>query len=153
MHLVRSAYYRAMATHGPEQVDALRLAVIRLERKLRKTAGSGEVTPSQYSALYALDRHGPFRLGELGRREQIGKSSVTRLVATLERKGLVIRTVDDLDARSSIVAISDAGRDLLARLAERSNDYLRLRVAELGPEEADRLFAAVGALAKLGAPR
>ncbi|MEV0809684.1 MarR family transcriptional regulator [Micromonospora sp. NPDC050200] len=142
-----------MASHGPEEVDALRLAVVRLERKLRKSAGTGEVTPSQFSALFALDRHGPFRLGELGRREQIGKSTVTRLVVTLESKGLVSRTVDDLDARSSIVAITDAGRRLLVRLAERSNDYLRNRVAELDPAEADRLFDAVGALAKLGAAR
>ncbi|MEU5726166.1 MarR family transcriptional regulator [Micromonospora sp. NPDC047738] len=142
-----------MASHGPEEVDALRLAVVRLERKLRKSAGTGEVTPSQFSALFALDRHGPFRLGELGRREQIGKSTVTRLVVTLESKGLVSRTVDELDARSSIVAITDAGRRLLVRLAERSNDYLRNRVAELDPAEADRLFDAVGALAKLGAAR
>ncbi|MGW5667628.1 MarR family winged helix-turn-helix transcriptional regulator [Micromonospora sp. NPDC003776] len=142
-----------MASHGPDEVDALRLAVVRLERKLRKSAGTGEVTPSQFSALFALDRHGPFRLGELGRREQIGKSTVTRLVGTLESRGLVSRTVDDLDARSSIVAITDAGRRLLVRLAERSNDYLRNRVAELDPAEADRLFDAVGALAKLGAAR
>ncbi|SFB85559.1 DNA-binding transcriptional regulator, MarR family [Nocardioides terrae] len=142
-----------MASRAPEQVDALRLAVIRLERKLRKSAGSGEVTPSQYSALFALDRHGPFRLSELGRREQIGKSTVTRLVAGLEARGLVSRAVDDVDARSSIVAITDAGRALLIHLAERSNDYLRDRVDELDAADQDRLFDAVEALAKLGAPR
>jgi len=142
-----------MATRTPDQIDALRLAVIRLERKLRKSAGSGEVTPSQYSALFALDRHGPFRLSELGRREQVGKSTVTRLVATLEARGLASRSVDDLDARSSIVAITDDGRALLRHLAERSNDYLRLRVAELDAADQDRLFDAVEVLAKLGTPR
>ena len=142
-----------MTSPDPEQVDALRLAVIRLERKLRKSAGSGEVTPSQYSALYALGRHGPFRLSELGRREQIGKSTVTRLVATLEGKGLVSRDVDEIDARSSIVAVTEAGRALLAQFADRSNDYLRLRVDALEPADQDRLFDAVGVLAKLGAPR
>lgn len=142
-----------MASIDPEQVDALRLAVIRLERKLRKSAGSGEVTPSQYSALFALDRHGPFRLSELARREQVGKSTVTRLVATLEAKGLVSRVVDDVDARSTIVAVTEAGRALLARLAARSNDYLRLRVDELESDVRDRLFDAVDALTQLGAPR
>jgi DNA-binding MarR family transcriptional regulator len=142
-----------MATRTPDQIDALRLAVIRLERKLRKSAGAGEVTPSQYSALFALDRHGPFRLSELGRREQVGKSTVTRLVAALEAKGLVSRAVDDADARSNIVAITDAGRALLAHLAERSNDYLRVRVDELDAEEQGRLFDAVDALTRLAAPR
>lgn len=151
--IVRIAYYWAMASHSPEEVDALRLAVIRLERKLRKSAGSGEITPSQYSALFALDRHGPFRLGELGRREQISKSTVTRLVATLEAKGLASRSVNDLDARSGIVSITQSGRTLLAHLAERSNDYLRDRVETLDPDDQDRLFDAVSALAKLGAPR
>lgn len=142
-----------MTSLEPGQVDALRLAVIRLERKLRKSAGSGEVTPSQYSALFALDRHGPFRVGELARREQIGKSTVTRLVATLEHKGLIERTVDELDARSNIVALTDAGRDLLAHLAKRSNDYLTERVADLAPAERQRLLAAVAALTSLGTPR
>jgi DNA-binding MarR family transcriptional regulator len=142
-----------MALPDPDQLDALRLAVVRLERKLRKSAGAGEVTPSQYSALYGLDRHGPFRLGELGRREQVGKSTVTRLVATLEGKGLVTRTVDDLDARGSVVAITDAGRALLGHLADRSNDYLRSRVEALDPVDRRRLLDAVSVLEKLGAPR
>lgn len=142
-----------MTSLPPDQVDALRLAVVRLERKLRKHSGPRQVTPSQYSALFALERHGPFRLGELARREQIGKSTVTRLVAALESKGLVERSVDDLDARSSIIGITESGRTLLGDLAERSNDYLRERVEALAPRERKRLLAAVAALTSLGAPR
>src|SRR4051794_4138427 len=100
--MVRNAYYSGMAAVDPAQVDALRLAVVRLERKLRKAAGPGGMTPSQHSALFSLDRHGPFGLGELSRREQISKSTVTRLVATLAAKGLIERSADDLDGRSSI---------------------------------------------------
>ena len=131
------------------QVDALRLAVIRLERKLRKSVGGGEVTPSQVSALFCLDRHGPFRIGELARREQIGKSTVTRLVATLETKGLIERSPDDLDARSSFVAITSRGRRILAALADGSNDYLRQRLEALGPADRTRILEAVDALTKL----
>jgi DNA-binding MarR family transcriptional regulator len=130
-------------------VDALRLAVIRLERKLRKSATVGDVTPSQLSALFALGRHGPFRMGELARREQVGNSTVTRLVATLEGKGLLERTTDEGDGRSSIVAITPRGKRLLAALAEGSNDYLRSRLEALGDADRALIAAAVGALTRL----
>lgn len=134
---------------APAQVDALRLAVIRLERKLRKAARPGDLTPSQHSALFSLSRHGPFSLGELARREQISKSTVTRLVATLAAKGLVERSADDLDGRSSVVAITADGQALLAALAEGSNDYLRERLAALAPDDRARLLDALRALAQL----
>lgn len=130
-------------------VDALRLAVIRLERKLRKSVRTGGVTPSQYSALFALDRHGPFPLGELARREQISKSTTTRLVAGLQAKGLVARA-DDADARVSIIGITIEGRALLAEVAEGSNDYLRQRMEELAPAELAQLADAIAILGALG---
>lgn len=148
--MVRIAYYLApMVALDSEQVDALRLAVIRLDRKLRKSVGVGEVTPSQVSALFSLDRHGPFRVGELARREQIGKSTVTRLVVGLEAKGLIERSVDPQDARSGIVAITADGRALLATLAEGSNDYLRERLEALAPADRTRVLDAIGALTRL----
>lgn len=133
----------------PHQVDELRLAVIRLERKLRKHSGGGRVTPSQYSALFALDRHGPFRLGELARREQISKSTVTRLVAGLEALALVTRAEDEHDARSSIIAIAGDGRTLLSDLARGSNDYLHQRLQSLTDADRARLVDAIGVLSRL----
>lgn len=142
------AYYRDV-TPDPAHVDALRLAVVRLDRKLRKAAGPDGLTPSQHSALFSLSRHGPFSLGELARREQVGKSTVTRLVANLAAKGLVERSADGLDGRSSIVAITPHGRTLLAAVAEGSNDYLRERLAALAPDDLARLLEALGALGRL----
>jgi DNA-binding MarR family transcriptional regulator len=147
--MVRHAYYLLVPFPDPEQVDELRLAVIRLDRKLRKSGRSGGVTPSQLSALFALDRHGPLRLGELARREQISKSTVTRMVAGLEARHLISRAPDDHDARSSIVDVTPAGRGLLAELARESNDYLRLRIASLGEAEQARLVAALPILTRL----
>ncbi len=107
------------------------------------------MTPSQHSALFSLHRHGPFSLGELARREQIGKSTVTRLVASLTAKDLVERSVDDLDGRSSIVAITPLGRALLASIAEGSNDYLSTRLAALTTDDLARVLDALGPLAQL----
>lgn len=129
------------------------MAVVRLERKLRKAPGPGGVTPSQHSALFCLERHGPFSLSELARREQIAKPTVTRLVATLAAKGLVERSADDLDGRSSIVAITPDGRALLGAVARGSNDYLNQRLAELTTDDRRHLLAAIGPLAQLAERR
>ncbi len=138
-----------MAAVDPSQVTALRLAVVRLDRKLRKAARSGGLTPSQHSALFSLDRHGPFSLGELARREQVSKPTVTRLVANLAAKGLVERVADDLDGRSSIVSLTAHGQALLAAVGESSDDYLHERLVALAPDDLARLLDALGTLVEL----
>jgi DNA-binding IclR family transcriptional regulator len=40
------------------------------------------------SALSTIERHGSLRLGRLAEAEQINKSTVTRLVANLEARGV-----------------------------------------------------------------
>lgn len=136
----------------PARLDALRLAIVRIERKLRKSAGA-EVTPSQLSALSVLHRTGPMRLSELAEREQVSKPTVTRLVGRLEEKDLVERIPDDTDARSQTVRLTPTGLRLVESAAERSNDYLRQRVGELEERELERLLDAVEILQRLAGPR
>lgn len=133
------------------RLDALRLAIVRLERKLRKTIGA-EVTPSQLSALSVLHRTGPMRLSELAEREQISKPTVTRLVGRLEEKDLVTRVPDDNDARSQTIRLTAAGLRLVESAAERSNDYLRQRAQELDARDLDCLLDAVEILQRLAGP-
>ena len=136
----------------PVQLDALRLAVVRLARELRRNAGA-EVTPSQISALSVLHCTGSMRVSDLAKQEQISKPTATRLVGRLEEKGLVGRSPDDTDARSHTVSLTPAGLRLLESAAERSDDYLRLRAGELDGPELDRLLDAVDILQRLAAPR
>ena len=58
----------------------LRLAVTRLHRRLRQQS-SGDLTPSQASALASIDRLGSPTLGELAARESVQPPSLTRIVA------------------------------------------------------------------------
>src|SRR5919198_6619790 len=92
----------------------LRVTVTRLARRLRQEAGS-ELSPSQQATLATIERHGPLTPSELAVRERVQRPTVTRIVALLEQRGLVQRTRDPQDGRSSLVALTPAGRDLLAR--------------------------------------
>jgi DNA-binding MarR family transcriptional regulator len=126
----------------------LRLAIARTARRLRQEAG-GELSPSQTTALATIDRHGPLTPSELALRERIQRPTVTRIVARLEEAGLVQRTRDTQDGRSSLVALTPAGRELLARGRTRKDAYLARRLRELDGEERATLQRAAAILERL----
>ena len=139
-------------TGGPrnDTGSALRLAVLRLSRRLRQeTAGSGEITPSQMSALTVLAKHGELTLGELAAIERIAPPSMTRIAARLEENGLLERRPDTSDRRVARVAISRTGQELLRQSRERGDAFMTARLAGLSEEERELLARAVPLLERL----
>ena len=132
------------------QIDAalasrLRLAVMRLGRRLRRQGG-GDLTPSQASALSSLERLGPMTLGELSATEGVRPPTLTKIVAALEEQGLVTRQTDRRDRRVAHVAATPAGAALLARTRSTTDAYLASRLAALPPEDLAVLSRAVEVL-------
>jgi DNA-binding MarR family transcriptional regulator len=126
----------------------LRLAIARTARRLRQEA-EGELSPSQAAALATIDRHGPLTPSELAARERIQRPTATRVIARLEEGGLVARARDPQDGRSSLVALTPAGRELLASIRGRKNAYLSRRLRELDPDERAALDRAAAILERL----
>lgn len=126
----------------------LRLAVLRLSRRLRQQA-VGDITPSQLSALTAVERHGEVTLGELAAIERIAPPSMTRIAARLEERGLVERHVDSADRRVARLAASPTGRQLLETIRSRRDAYLAARLQMLTAEEREVLEKAVPLLERL----
>jgi DNA-binding MarR family transcriptional regulator len=126
----------------------LRLAIARTARRLRQQAGE-ELSPSQVAALATIDRHGPLTPSELATRERIKRPTATRVIARLEESGLVGRTRDPEDGRSSLVALAPAGRELLERVRTRKDAYLSRRLRELTPDERATLDRAAAILERL----
>ena len=135
---------------GTETGSALRLAVLRLSRRLRQeSTGAGEITPSQMSALVVLSQHGELTLGELAAIERIAPPSMTRIAVRLEANGLLERRADNADRRVARVAISPAGLDLLHQSRARGDAFVTKRVKALSTEEQDVLARAVPILERL----
>ena len=133
-----------------ESGRALRLAVLRLSRRLRQeSAGSEEITPSQMSALVVLARMGELTLGELATVERIAPPSMTRIAARLEAQGLLERRVDSSDRRVARVAISPAGEEVLSQSREKGDAFVTARLAQLTEEERHVLARAVPLLERL----
>jgi DNA-binding MarR family transcriptional regulator len=126
----------------------LRLVIARTARRLRQEAGS-ELSPSQSAALATIDRHGPLTPSELAVRERIKRPTATRVIAVLEEAGLVDRTRDPQDGRSSLVTLAPAGRVLLDRVRTRTDVYLARRLRELDPEERATLDRAAAILERV----
>ncbi len=117
-----------------ELASRLRVAVVRLNRKLRQQALAG-LSPAQASALGTVNRLANPTLGELAAAEQVQPPTVTRLVASLENAGLVMRETDDIDRRVVRVRITGDGRRNLQRIRTLKNAYLNRRLAALDPAE------------------
>src|SRR5919198_1780294 len=91
----------------------LRLAVVRLNRRLRAQRTSSSVTLTQLSALFCLYKCGPLTPGELAAKEVVQPPSMTRVIAALEEQGYVSRRPHPSDGRQSIVALTESGLGLV----------------------------------------
>src|SRR4051812_6446831 len=126
----------------------LRPVLTRLARRMRQEA-SGELSPTQGAALGTIDCHGPLTPSELALRERIQRPTATRVLARLEEAGLVARTADPADRRSSLVSVTDSGRALLVSVRDRKDAYLARRLDRLSPEDLAALDRAAGILERM----
>jgi DNA-binding MarR family transcriptional regulator len=138
----------ATTSTGSDLSTRLRLSIARTARRLRQEAG-GDISPTLTAALSTVARHGPLTPSELAARERIQRPTATKLLARLEGTGLVARTSDPLDRRSSLVAITPTGQGLLDELRTRKDAYLARRLRTLTSEERAILRRAADILEKL----
>ena len=126
----------------------LRPVLTRLVRRMRQAA-SGDLSPTQGAALATIDCHGPLTPSELATRERIQRPTATRVLARLEEAGLVERTADPADRRSSLVSSTDDGKALLAAIRERKDAFLVTRLDRLSPDERAALDRAADILERV----
>ncbi len=129
----------------------LRLGIVRTARRLRQEAAgeAGSLTPTSTAALATIERHGPLTPSELAELERVKRPTVTRTLGCLEREGLVERTPDPSDGRSSLVSVNGAGRERLRRLRGRKNAYLAKRMRDLRAEDVAALERAAEILEQM----
>lgn len=88
-----------------------------------------DISVTQCYALETLVAHGPMRLGTLAERLFLDKSTTSRVVTTLVRKGYVEQRADPTDGRATTLSASRPGERLCARitadLVEQQKQVLR----------------------------
>lgn len=131
-----------------EQASHLRLAIARTARRLRQEANS-PLSPTLTAALATIERHGPLTPSELARRERIQRPNATKMIARLEQDGLVHRTGDPADARSSLISISDEGHRMLVEARSKKDAFLSERLDQLSRADRETLARAAALLEDL----
>jgi DNA-binding MarR family transcriptional regulator len=114
----------------------------------RSLAAAGdEVTLPQYRALVVLAARGPQGTAELAAALAVNPSTATRMCDRLVRKGLVRRHRQAGDRRAVRIALTAAGRDLVAAVSARRREELARLLEALPAAEHEPVIAAFRAFA------
>jgi DNA-binding MarR family transcriptional regulator len=108
----------------------------------------GQVSVSQAFALHELDTEVPLSQRELGERLRLEKSSVSRLAAEMERKGLLVRERDPANRRLCRLRLTERGRALHAAMASDFHQHYVRWVAAMTPAERDALVLGLTAFVR-----
>jgi DNA-binding MarR family transcriptional regulator len=138
-----ASYANNMTTLGgaqdinePGLASRLRLAVVRLNRRLRAQRDVEAVaTLTQLSAMASLHRHGPMSPRELAERERVQPPSMTRVIAALVEGGFIDRSPHPTDGRQTVVALTETGRRYVDAQVSARERWLDARLAELTADE------------------
>jgi DNA-binding MarR family transcriptional regulator len=127
----------------------LRIAVMRLARRLRAERADLDLTITQLAALASLERHGPSTPGMLASYERIRPPSMTRILSGLEEQGLVVRRPHETDGRQVLVEVTPDAKEMLKADRRRREAWLSQRLATLGTDDRAALQAVSPILEKL----
>ena len=133
--------------HSP--TSELRMATFRLARRLRAQRAVDTLSDGQFAVLAALSIHGEHTLGQLADRERVTAPSMNRTVSLLEEAGYLTRTPDDDDRRKVTIALTDAGRLVVAETVRRRDAWLEEALAALDEDERRTLAAAAEIMRKV----
>jgi DNA-binding MarR family transcriptional regulator len=125
-----------------EVADQLHSTAIHLLRRLRIRDRETGIGPAQLSALSVLVFGGPKSLGELADAEQVRPPTMSRIVAGLQRAGLVRRHATE-DGRRVRLEATPKGVSLMWEARKRRVESLASAVAGLLENEKQQLCAAI----------
>ncbi len=131
-----------------ETADRLHSAAIHLLRRLRVRDRESGVGPAQLSALSVLVFGGPRSLGELANAEQVRPPTMSRIVAGLEREGLVRRHATE-DGRRVRLEASAKGTKILQEGRKRRVQSLAQALSVFSSEDRKKLHELIDHLEKV----
>lgn len=118
----------------------LRLACMRISRRVRFES-TDIVAPHQFSVMARLEET-PRTPRELADIERVSAPSMSRTVAALVERGLVLRADDPTDGRQVILSLTPEGARTLKHIRRRRDEWMASRIKGLSTEEREVLARA-----------
>jgi DNA-binding MarR family transcriptional regulator len=152
----------ATAPHGltaalDEDGQSLRDSLTELTRVLqfrdRDCLCAWDISVTQCHALDALVVKGPMTLNDLSATLYVDKSTASRVVDGLQRKGYVQRNRNPLDGRSVLLGVTPAGEELCRDIREDLLEDCKRLLADFEPEVRAAVAKLIQRLAQAAACR
>lgn len=101
----------------------------------RETHRPGELSYAQYGVLFGLAEAGALPAGELAVAVDLSPATVTQMLESLARTGLVERTRSEDDKRVVLSSLTDRGHELIEQRRSFFERHWRDALAEFGDDE------------------
>ena len=132
---------------SPEPVERLEQELAVLWRRSRSLSAQlardlhPELEAGAYGLLLRVGARGGVRATDLAGYLGIGKPTVSRQLAALERLGLVERTRDTADARAQVVVLTQLGRERVERVRAARQEHVQTMLGSWDDADVDQLAA------------
>ncbi len=128
-----------------------------LEERFLHALGLPRLTRVQFCFLKLITLSPDLKMGEVARRLNVSPAATSKVIDRLEGLGLVVRTHSTGDRRTTLVAASEAGREVVSSYEQLKAAYIAPVIGGLGAGEARRLCELLelvcgGLLREQGAP-
>lgn len=103
-------------------------------------AAGSDLTPVQFAALTTILAHPGIDQATLAGLIAYDRTTITGVVDRLAQKGFITRAVSGADRRARVLAITDAGRAMLAHVRPAVLEAQKLMLSGLEPAEGSELM-------------
>ncbi|MEM7547086.1 MAG: homoprotocatechuate degradation operon regulator HpaR [Pseudomonadota bacterium] len=133
-----------MVAKLPSTYRSLPIALIRAREgvmiPIREMLAETGITEQQWRVLRVLAEFGTLDTKTLADRASLLFPSLTRIAATLRKKGLITQTRDDKDRRRQFIAITEAGQKIIDDNTAEAAEIVAGFRAVLGKDEYEILL-------------
>lgn len=108
-----------------------------IRRSYRDSANrvSPGLLPGTYKVLSFVASDGPLTASEIAERLLLDKGHLSRMLKDLDERGLIQREADPADRRSTVVTLSEVGRERFSAARRPSRDGLAIALSGFDPAE------------------
>jgi DNA-binding MarR family transcriptional regulator len=133
-----------------ETVAVLRAAVLVLARRLRyQVAGDDVLSATELAVLGRIGRCGPMTPGQLAKAEHMQPPSMTKVIESLEGRGMLRREPHPTDGRQYLVSRTETAEVFVEESRQLRTAWLASHLAGLSAPDRRAIAAAAPALARL----
>ena len=94
-----------------------------------------DVSLPMWRVMIELWHRGDYRLGELAERTSIDLSTLSRLLVSMQRKGLIVRRRSGVDGRALSLTLTQRGMDLSERIVPHALRYEHIATQRLSQRD------------------